>query len=257
MRKFSVLALGAIAAFAMSTVASAAAEGNGDGRPPLPPGAVQVSENVYYLGKRKVDGVDLEGYAFVLRARAHSAKGQGGNTAGKNPRASCYRLIGFPAWTTAEPWSVNTANAPIGGMVSELNNGVGAWESAAGADVFGSGSTDNSAHASTTADGKNVVEFGDAGGGSIVAVTYVWGSRRTAIFEWDMIFGSNWGWSNGGSSTTFDFLDVATHELGHAAGLDHPANSCTEETMYAYVDFGETKKRTLNTGDIEGINALY
>jgi hypothetical protein len=156
-----------------------------------------------------------------------------------------------------EPWVVNTGNAPMPSMESSLNTGMGTWESASGADIFGSGSTDNNAHASTVADGRNVVEFGDAGGGNIVAVTYVWGSRRTAIYEWDMIFGSSWGWSNGGSSATFDFLDVATHELGHAAGLDHPASSCTEETMYAYVSFGETKKRDLNAGDIEGINALY
>ncbi len=71
MRKLSVLALGVIAAFVMSTLASAATEANGDGRPPLPAGAVQVSENVYYLGKKKVDGVELEGYALVLRANEH------------------------------------------------------------------------------------------------------------------------------------------------------------------------------------------
>jgi hypothetical protein len=27
--------------------------------------------------------------------------------------------------------------------------------------------------------------------------------------------------------------------------------------MYAYVDFGQTHQRTLNDGDIAGINALY
>ena len=84
MRKLSVLALGVIAAFVMSTLASAATEANGDGRPPLPAGAVQVSEDVYYLGKKKVDGVELEGYAFVRRAKGHSSRLQGGaNAAGR------------------------------------------------------------------------------------------------------------------------------------------------------------------------------
>jgi len=50
---------------------------------------------------------------------------------------------------------------------------------------------------------------------------------------------------------------VATHEIGHAVGLDHPGNTCTLETMYAYVDFGQTHQRTLNDGDIAGITALY
>jgi len=42
-----------------------------------------------------------------------------------------------------------------------------------------------------------------------------------------------------------------------AAGLGHPDDSCTEETLYRFAAFGETKKRTLNTGDIAGINELY
>ena len=256
MRKLSVLALGVIAAFAMSTLASAATEANGDGRPPLPPGAVQVSDNVYYLGKKKVDGVELEGYAFVLRAKGHSSNGA--NAAGKGkPTRACYSLIGFPAWTSAEAWKVNAGNAEVSTMLSDMQAGVAAWESASGADIFGTGSSDNTVHASPSADGRNVVEFGNAGGGSTVAVTYVWGSRRVAIYEWDMIFGDSWGWSDGGSSTTFDFLSVAMHEIGHAAGLDHPANTCTQETMYAYVDFGQTHQRTLNDGDVAGINTLY
>ena len=50
---------------------------------------------------------------------------------------------------------------------------------------------------------------------------------------------------------------MAAHEFGHSAGMDHPDDSCTEETMYAFSDEGETKKRTLNAGDIAGINKLY
>jgi len=39
--------------------------------------------------------------------------------------------------------------------------------------------------------------------------------------------------------------------------MGHPASTCTEETMYAYASYGETKKRTLNTGDKAGIKKLY
>ena len=54
-----------------------------------------------------------------------------------------------------------------------------------------------------------------------------------------------------------DFENIATHELGHAMGMAHPADSCTEETMYRFASSGETKKRTLNAGDIAGIKGLY
>ena len=56
-----------------------------------------------------------------------------------------------------------------------------------------------------------------------------------------------------GLPNAMDFLNIATHEIGHAVAMDHPSDLCTEETMYAYADYGETKKRTLNAGDITGI----
>ncbi len=39
--------------------------------------------------------------------------------------------------------------------------------------------------------------------------------------------------------------------------MAHPDNSCTEETMYAFADFEETKKQDLFDGDIAGILDLY
>ena len=54
-----------------------------------------------------------------------------------------------------------------------------------------------------------------------------------------------------------DSLNIANHEAGHVAGMDHPAKKCTEETMYPFAEQGETKKRTLHTGDIQGIKELY
>jgi hypothetical protein len=33
--------------------------------------------------------------------------------------------------------------------------------------------------------------------------------------------------------------------------------TCTQETMYKYADYGETKKRDLNAGDIAGITEIY
>ncbi len=55
-----------------------------------------------------------------------------------------------------------------------------------------------------------------------------------------------------------DLQNIATHELGHGAGLiDLYDAVASEQTMYGYSTKGETKKRDLNTGDIAGIQDLY
>ncbi|MFH1462165.1 MAG: matrixin family metalloprotease [bacterium] len=60
------------------------------------------------------------------------------------------------------------------------------------------------------------------------------------------------------NSTVMDLQNIAVHKIGHGAGLaDLYDTVCTEETMYGYSNYGETKKRDLNAGDITGIQELY
>jgi len=226
----------------------------------VPANAVEVAPDVYYMGKSfdPQSRQMVDGLAFVHRAPERKLKP---NVAPARPVKACYRLIGFPGWTSPEPWFVvpPPGSSPFSAntIAAEIGSAIDAWEAAAGKDIIGNRSS-TGALPSTTLDGVNAIAFGNAGGGGTVAVTYVWGSRRTPILEFDQIYGNNWDWTTGSSSAdAFDFPNVATHEIGHAVGLDHPGNSCTEETMYAYVDFGETKKRTLNAGDILGVQALY
>jgi len=55
-----------------------------------------------------------------------------------------------------------------------------------------------------------------------------------------------------------DLENIATHEIGHGAGLnDIYSSSCTAVTMYGYSDYGETSKRTLEIPDIQGLQTLY
>ena len=52
--------------------------------------------------------------------------------------------------------------------------------------------------------------------------------------------------------------NVGTHELGHVVGLDdlYPAQY-RDLTMYGYSAAKETKKITLENGDIAGTQAIY
>lgn len=55
-----------------------------------------------------------------------------------------------------------------------------------------------------------------------------------------------------------DFENVATHELGCSVGLgDLYEDRCSDQTMFGWVDYGETKKRNLESGDITGVGELY
>ena len=247
------------AAILVGSVAAMAAPGGSAGRPAVPPGAVEIAPDVYYLGKRNANGVEVEGIAVVHRAKpARTGRKPGGG-------GGCFTYLASGAkWLSVEPWSVDTSGAPISGMASLMATDVGTWESAAGADIFGSASTDTSYDANTSnVDGHNGAEFGPIADSGVIAVTYTWGifggpPQSRQLVEWDMIFDSDsFSWSTSGAANAMDFRNIDTHELGHAMGLGHPSGSCTEETMYAFASNGETKKRDLNAGDIAGINGLY
>lgn len=219
---------------------------------------------VIYLGVSPDPESDLivEGYAIV-----HYAKGGGGKPGGGE---ICYGFLAKDAkWKSIEPWMVNAANTR--GLNEEfiLNNlsaNIAKWESAASADILGSGVSTFDALAADTAspDGKNEIYFADVTDPNAIAVTIIWGvfsgppSQRTLV-EWDQVYDdTDFNWSSSGETGKMDFENIATHELGHSAGLgDLYTSGCAEETMYGYADLGETKKRDLSAKDIAGINKLY
>jgi len=55
-----------------------------------------------------------------------------------------------------------------------------------------------------------------------------------------------------------DCQNIAIHEIGHLCGLaDLYQPTDSEKTMYGYAATGETKKRTLDQDDIDGLVHLY
>jgi hypothetical protein len=55
-----------------------------------------------------------------------------------------------------------------------------------------------------------------------------------------------------------DLQNIATHEFGHWLVLnDLYKKPARQQTMYGYGAYAETKKRTLESGDIAGLETIY
>ena len=237
----------------------------------LPEQASQVAENIFYLGTAQdpSTGQVVEGYAIV-HPKAKPARG--GNVRPSKPGGDkCYGFIASGAkWKTIEPWVMNPANPDnlnANTLYGIIEAGIGKWESASGnTNILGSGSqtgADLSAGYGTL-NSVNEVYFGELGAGTI-GVTILWGywsgppaSRQ--IVEWDQVYNTYYDWSAEalGVPNKMDFDNIATHELGHSFGMDDIySTGCTAVTMYGYGDYAQTDKRSLESADITGINALY
>jgi hypothetical protein len=172
----------------------------------------------------------------------------------KNGASECFSLLAKGAsWTKPEPYRT-TFPVPAG-----------TWEFNDDIDIFGSGklvSANNIEPFTGLMDGKNTAQFGPYDNSNVIAVTVVWGvfggpPRNRSLVEWDLLMNDKYFTWGVGDPTKMDIENIAAHELGHAAGLGHPPNECTDETMYAFASAGEIKKRDLNAGDIAGILKLY
>ena len=192
------------------------------------------------------------------------------NGGGSVKPASCYGYLSNGArWKTTEGYVINPEN-PDGlsnaFIETALSQGINAWDSQVAFSIFGTGQIDYSADYQNGYNGFNEVSFGDYGNANVIAVTSIWGhfsgvQSRRDIVEWDMLFntGGDWEWDNGAAiPTLMDLQNIATHELGHSAGMkDLYTTSCNQETMFGYSSEGEIFKRDLNRGDITGIQGLY
>ena len=242
----------------------------------LPPQASEIAKGVFSLGTAIHEGREVQGIAF-LHPRPSYAKpdgagggrGKPGGSDGGGTTSSCYTLIAKGArWKTLEDYIVAASNQS-GMSESFVNQSIdgatAAWNAELSSSVFGSrvsGSVDGAD--TVQPDDKNEVMFTAIDDPGVIAVTIAWGifsgsPRFRELVEWDQVYDDvDFAWGDADTNTSaMDMLNIAVHEVGHAAGLSHPDITCTEETMYAYASEGETMKRDLNPGDITGIRALY
>jgi hypothetical protein len=222
--------------------------------------------DVISLGTRPgPDGRPVQGLQIIHR-RQGFGKPPGTPGGGGGGGSTCYAFLASGAkWKAIEGYVVDPDNDEglnNSDVTDAVADAIGAWESAAGTAIFGGGSTGNLTLNLSTLNNVNEVAFGNYSTSGVIAVTNVWGyfsgpASRRELVEWDMMIDTDFTWSNSGEPGKMDLLNILTHEIGHAMGLGHPSDSCTEETMFRFADNGETDKRSLEAGDIAGINALY
>ena len=224
---------------------------------------------------------DGSGRVVERRVNIFYRSGEAGVECSKCDRKKCYSFFARGArWKTTEPYLLDPTNEDglsPGFVARRIRRSLNAWDRQVRFNIFGRREPGDVDGADLEwPDEKNEVLFVhrivDETGAedTIIAVAIVWGIwdgpvRDREIVEWDMVFNDYFKWGNAGRTDEtglgdpeiMDLQNIAAHEAGHAAGLDHPNRHCTEETMYAFAENGETKKRTLHTGDKIGIKKLY
>jgi len=249
----------------------------------IPAHAIEVAPGLFYLGTVVDNGRLVEGYAMFVKPGTECGNGicEPGENARKCPAdcsgedpeepdtSSCYTFLSKGTkWKTIEPYIVDPTNIRgLGGIfvTSNLATDIIKWEDVAQVDILGdevAGVVDGADLESP--DNKNEVYFADIDYEGAIGITIIWGifggpPPFRELVEWDMVFDDvDFDWSAEGEEGKMDFENIATHELGHAVGLGDLYNTeCSEQTMYGYADYGETKKQTLESGDIAGIQQLY
>lgn len=232
----------------------------------LPANARKISENVYDLGERLVNGELVQGRAFVHYTEALAKREARSHTTS----SSCYTyLSSYTRWKVTEPYVLDELGSGMDAttVASLTQTSLDTWDNQVAFKIFGSRDTASLVDGADTEtpDNKNEIYFADVSDPGVIGVTIVWGyfsgpRSQRRIIEYDMVYDNvDFTWGDGSvDPSVMDYQNIVTHEIGHGAGMgDLYQSYCAEQTMYGYATEGETKKRDLNTGDVNGIKKLY
>lgn len=202
------------------------------------------------------DNWDLERVDFI-----HYAKSTSPARPGKT--STCYKLMGYKWNSLPVKYYINPSNPQ--GLTEDfvmwtIYNSAETWDAATSKELF-----ENSINIDYSAtygiqDYKNSIAFGAYPDNGVIAVTSVWFTRiGKQIVEFDQLYNTYYSWGNADNGwVEMDLQNIATHELGHAVGLDDIyTTSCDTVTMYGYADWNDISKRTLESADVTGLRSMY
>lgn len=171
-----------------------------------------------------------------------------------------YKYSGIHWGTTDLPvdYTVNLEGSGLDASTADvLVTSFETWDTETGTELFGA--VIIATVRAGSLDGSNAISWGNCPTAGVIAVTYIWYWSDTGeIVETDTMFDTDYAWSLTGEANKMDLQNIATHEFGHWLCLEDLAmRPASQQTMYAYSMFGETKKRTLESGDIAGLELIY
>lgn len=179
----------------------------------------------------------------------------------KEKTENCYKLMGVK-WTHEVRYTINPTNSglDLSQIEYSISSAAEEWDKATSWSLFSDTYTIDYTTEYGIRDEQNTIAFGDYSNNNVIAVTSIWFTRKTKeIIEFDILFNTRFQWGDASNnSNIMDLQNIATHELGHSIGLnDLYATACSQATMYGYSTEGETNKRTLEKGDILGLQKIY
>lgn len=182
--------------------------------------------------------------------------------------AAILTAAGVSAYSSYAKWAsgsatfyVNPANSDVSASAANtaVQYAMNVWNTSGSSFRFQYGGTVSDT--STAYDNRNVVILRNASNGSAIGTTYSWWDSSQRLLDSDIVL-----WDGGfkfytgsigcgGVANSAYLEDIATHELGHALGLNH--SSASDATMYPSYSYCSQALRTLASDDINGIKALY
>ena len=161
--------------------------------------------------------------------------------------------------------SIYTKDEPISWTFEAIESGFTVWDDETGVLLYEPINEIDSSGPGVGLDSKNTVAWEVIDGpGGIIGVTYYWYYAATKeMVEFDIVLDKDETWAintdpEDPDLNAFDVQNIATHEAGHTlvlGDLRSPKDGAL--TMHAYTWLGDTVKRTLGSGDISGVQAIY